>query len=630
MDTSQVPPPKPWERRAPRAHAATPKLAQTFEVDRLRETDPAARPAAASSLSPVPARSPGTPAEMLHLPAGNDDGQSAVAPLSCAPPAAREYTATDYNRSYTRGANVEPYANSAYSWNTGGSYPYRSGDLYGGNSYYANASGSSYYGSHGGVGFGTSAPLYASYAPYRNGLSLSPYSSSLYFPGGSSSGAAGGSSAPFSYSFLQDTAEGLGRVSLLLDLNGCFLDRLCDHSSNLLVRLTSLSASFAQLRAYLASTMKRQCIKACEAARAFRDKHPALALAASCPAAAASSSSSASAGFAPEKPPALLPNVLAGYIITVLLSVRFSGEAAEAKRLALLSALLRYNVIDSAILRRKKVEWSRREARAFETRKRLDGDGGPAASAEGRGRLKRVHRAGLRGGEDERPEVVCCDSSVKQAKESRGRLKTRLRVAEMERERGNDKAADRSRRRKAETAAYALLELPHGVASDSADDASSTHDGSASEPQWWNEEEEEERSSGKDETPTQNIPKGRGRDEGTRDERGAEQRRELQRSQSEAQEKQRSGRELLEKEPSEKDVGTSKIKEGRTEGVDGGWRGSLRIEDVRGESSSHEEECIEIEKEEAQTRVCWSELRRAAVELRHENTLSAVKRALIK
>ncbi|PHJ24505.1 transmembrane protein [Cystoisospora suis] len=173
-------------------------------------------------------------------------------------------------------------------WSTGGSYGNYGGD---GSGEFAGTRG------YGRLGFATATPYASSYGYGRNGLSFSPYSSSaVYFPSAPSSSSSN-SPAGLSHSFLQQTAEGLGRVSLLLDLNGCFLDRLCDHSGNLFVRLNSLSASSRHLLAFLTSHVSRQWTRGYLAVSAMRSRYSLL--------------KSPSKGSDPPRAPILLPGFLA-------------------------------------------------------------------------------------------------------------------------------------------------------------------------------------------------------------------------------------------------------------------------------------------------------------------------------
>ncbi|ESS33668.1 putative transmembrane protein [Toxoplasma gondii VEG] len=357
LDTSQVPPPKPWERVSslPRGNAEKQIVSQVEKC----ETGTRGRSSVSTGLI-----EPATSQLDVVSSVKSDGAVAVVGPADMGGEGAQTgYDVDSSHRSYSRGLTaVDAYNSNANVWNA--SHLQRNAEVYGGSHYYTPSRTGNYYGN---LGFGTSNPLYASsYGTYRNGLSLSPYSSSaLYFPSSSVGGSSGTSAVPFSYSFLQETAEGLGRVSLLLDLNGCFLDRLCDHSSNLLFRLNSLSASFSQLRTYLSSTVKHRCSRACEAVShlkskcLFPDFQDPFALAVP----------GASSAFLPdstpvplEKPPSLLPRFLSRYVCAVL-TVE-SWEKTRNSRAALLRFLSRRNVVHYAFVEKQNFRGTTREKSA--------------------------------------------------------------------------------------------------------------------------------------------------------------------------------------------------------------------------------------------------------------------------
>ncbi|KEP62131.1 UNVERIFIED_CONTAM: hypothetical protein HHA_265430 [Hammondia hammondi] len=357
LDTSQVPPPKPWER----VSSVPGGNAEKRIVSQGETCEPGTRGRSSVSTGLTePASS-----QLDVVSSVKSDGAVAVAgPADMGGEGVQSgYDADSSHRSYSRGLTaVDAYNSNASVWNA--SHLQRNAEVYGGSHYYTPSGTGNYYGN---LGFGTSNPLYASsYGTYRNGLSLSPYSSSaLYFPSSSVGGSSGTSAVPFSYSFLQETAEGLGRVSLLLDLNGCFLDRLCDHSSNLLFRLNSLSASFSQLRTYLSSTVKHRCSRACEAVSHLRSKYLFPDFQDPFPLAFPGASSALLPDSAPaslEKPPSLLPRFLARYVCAVL-TVE-SWEKTRNSRAALLRFLSRRNFVHCAFVEKQKFRVITREKSA--------------------------------------------------------------------------------------------------------------------------------------------------------------------------------------------------------------------------------------------------------------------------
>ncbi|CBZ50909.1 conserved hypothetical protein [Neospora caninum Liverpool] len=169
LDTSQVPPPKPWERLSGNAQGGNVERGVLTQVERSQGDSRGTAPFSSSVLTPPDP----TQSTVVSSLGASETALALGRAVGIASDSSSHqgYDAESLSRIYSRGTAVDACNSNtnAYNWNA--SYTQRSREDYVGNHYYTAPTTGNYYGN---LGFGTTNPLYASsYGAYRNAPNLS-------------------------------------------------------------------------------------------------------------------------------------------------------------------------------------------------------------------------------------------------------------------------------------------------------------------------------------------------------------------------------------------------------------------------------------------------------------------------